>query len=68
MIRFDKQMKQNENPEKFPKNPGIKNIGKSRPETYRDHGIWQNPVSKNPGIEILDPARAWLRLDGTELC
>ena len=61
-------MKIPKNPKKFPKNPGIKNIGKPRPETYRDPGIWQNPVSKNPGIEILDPARAWLRLDGTELC
>ena len=52
-------MKIPKNPEKFPKNPGIKNIGKSRPETYRDPGIWQNPVSKNPGIEILDPVMAW---------
>ena len=52
----------NENPEKsrnFFLNPGIKNIGKSRPEKSRDPGIWQNPVPKNPGIEILDPARAW---------
>ena len=46
------------NPERFPWNPGIKNIGKSRPEKSRDPGIWQNPVPKNPGIEILDPARA----------
>ena len=37
----------------------IKNIGKSRPEKSRDPGIWQNPVPKNPGIEILDPVRAW---------
>ena len=43
-------------------NPGIKNIGKSRPEKSRDPGIWQNPVPKNPGIEILDPVRAWCRL------
>ena len=52
----------NENPEKsrnFFLNPGIKNIGKSRPEKSRDPGIWQNPVPKNPGIEILDPVRAW---------
>ena len=51
----------NENPEKsrnFFLNPGIKNIGKSRPEKSRDPGIWQNPVPKNPGIEILDPVRA----------
>ena len=34
--------------------------GKSRPKKSRDPGIWQNPVQKNPGIEILDPARAWL--------
>ena len=45
-------------PEKFPLNPGIKNIGKSRPEKSRDPGIWQNPVPKNPGIVILDPVRA----------
>ena len=52
----------NENPEKsrnFFLNPGIKNIGKSRPEKSRDHRIWKNPVPKNPGIEILDPVRAW---------
>ena len=48
----------NENPERIPLNPGIKNIGKSRPEISRDPEIWQNPVPKNPGIEILDPARA----------
>ena len=57
IIRFDEQMKQNENPKKSRfsfLNPGIKNIGKSRPEKSRDPGIW-----KNPGIEILDPVRAW---------
>ena len=27
-------------PERFPLNPGIKNIGKSRPEKSRDPGIW----------------------------
>ena len=42
-----------------PWNPGIKKIGQSHPEKSRDPGIWQNPVPKNPGIEILDPARAW---------
>ena len=50
------------NPEKSRKiflKSGIKNIGKSRPEKSRDPGIWQNPVPKDPGIEILDPARAW---------
>ena len=47
------------NPERFPWNPGIKKIGQSHPEKSRDPGIWQNPVPKNPGIEILDPARAW---------
>ena len=52
------KMKIPKNPERFPWNPGIKNIGKSRPEKSRDPGIWQNPVPKNPGIEILDPARA----------
>ena len=40
-------------------NPGIKNKGKSRPETSRDPGIWQNPVPENPGIENLDPDGAW---------
>ena len=53
------KMKIPKNPKRFPLNPGIKNIGKSRPEKSRDPGIWQNPVLKNPGIEILDPARAW---------
>ena len=53
------KMKIPKNPERFPWNPGIKNIGKSRPEKSRDPGIWQDPVPKNPGIEILDPARAW---------
>ena len=52
------KMKIPKNPERFPWNPGIKNIGKSRPEKSRDPGIWQNPVPKNPGIEILDPVRA----------
>ena len=51
-------MKIPKNPEFFFLNPGIKNIGKSRPEKSRDPGIWQNPVPKNPGIEILDPVRA----------
>ena len=51
-------MKIPKNPKRFPWNPGIKNIGKSR-----DPGIWQNPVPpdgvpENPGIEILDPVRA----------
>ena len=32
-------------PKVFPKIPGSK--------------ILENPVPKNPGIEILDPARAW---------
>ena len=60
----------NENPEKsrnFFLNPGIKNIRKSRPEKSRDPGIWQNPVPKNPGIEILDPVRAWWQLDAASL-
>ena len=48
-------------------NPGIKNIQKSRPEKSRDPGIWQNPVPKNPGIEILDPVRAWSRDDDYNL-
>ena len=52
-------MKIPKNPEFFFQNHGIKNIGKSRPEKSRDPGIWQNPVPKNPGIEILDPVRAW---------
>ena len=38
--------------------------GKSRPEKSRDPGIWQHPVPENPGIEILDPARACLALIG----
>ena len=63
MIRFDKQMKlkwkSRKIPKDFPEIPGLKNIGKSRPEKSRDPGIWQNPVPINPGIEILDPARAW---------
>ena len=46
------------NPGKISLNPGIKNIGKSRPGKSRDPGIWPNPVPKNPGIEILDPVRA----------
>ena len=44
----------------FLNNPGIKNKGKSRPGKSRDPGIWPNPVPENPGIENLDPARAWL--------
>ena len=59
MILFDKQMKQKWKSRIFFLNPGIKNIGQSRPEKSRDPGIWQNPVPKNPGIEILDPVRAW---------
>ena len=47
------------NPEIFFLNPGTKNIGKSCPEKSRDPGIWQNP-----GIEILDPVRAWPGLGG----
>ena len=49
MIRFDKQIKQKCKSRKIPKDfnkiPGSKILG--------------NPVPKNPGIEILDPARAW---------
>ena len=60
---FDQHTKQKQKsrkiPEKFLNNPGIKNKGKSRPEKSRDPGIWQNPVPENPGIENLDPARAW---------
>ena len=39
------KMKIPKNPENFPKIPGSK--------------ILENPVPKNPGIEILDPVRAW---------
>ena len=50
MIRFDKQIKQKWKSRKiskdFNKIPGSKILG--------------NSVPKNPGIEILDPARAWL--------
>ena len=49
------------NPGNFLNNPGIKNKGKSRPGKSRDPGIWPNPVPENPGIENLDPARAWSR-------
>ena len=52
------KMKIPKTPERFPLNPGIKNIGKSRPEKSRDLGIWKDPIPENPGIEILDPARA----------
>ena len=48
----------NENSKKFPLNPGIKNIRKSRHEKFQDSGILQNPVPKNPRIDILDPVRA----------
>ena len=34
------KMKIPKNPERIPLNPGIKNIGKSRPEKSRDPGIW----------------------------
>ena len=50
MIKIDKndliwqvheaKMKIPKNPEWIPFNPGIKNIGKSRPEKSRDPGIW----------------------------
>ena len=63
VVTIDPQTKQKQKsrkiPEKFLKNPGIKNKGKSRPEKSRDPGIWQNPAPENPGIENLDPARAW---------
>ena len=36
----DAKMKISKNPEWIPFNPGIKNIGKSRPEKSRDPGIW----------------------------
>ena len=56
---FDPQTKQKQKsrkiPEKFLKNPGIKNKGKSRPEKSRDPGIWQNPVPKIPGLKIWIP-------------
>ena len=52
MIRFNKQIKQKWKSQKIPKDfnkiPGSKILG--------------NPVPKNPGIEILDPARAWPQL------
>ena len=53
-------MKIPKNPELIPLNPGIKNIGKSRPEKSRDPRILQYPVPKIPGLKILDPAGAWL--------
>ena len=50
MIKIDKndliwqvheaKMKIPKNPELIPLNPGIKNIGKSRPEKSRDPRIW----------------------------
>ena len=62
MIKIDKNeanMKIPKYPEWIPFNPGIINIGKSRLEKSRDPGIWQNPIAENPGIENLDPAKAW---------
>ena len=43
----------NEAKMKIPKNPEIFSL-------IPGSKIFENPVPKNPGIEILDPARAWL--------
>ena len=58
IILFDKQMKQKWKSRKIFLNPGIKNIGKSRPEKSRDPGILEKSRPENPGIKIPENAGA----------
>ena len=46
------------NPEKIPKDPGMKILGKSRPKKSRDPGILQKSCPENPGIKIPENAGA----------